>query len=82
MKSYVIESLLADGKSENFDVIYSKSLTAYRNHTPGSWAYKTGYLRNELPINIYNQVVDTRHRPNMNALQNFIRGHEILVYFV
>ena len=30
LKSYVIEALLADSKSENFDVIYNKSLTAYR----------------------------------------------------
>ena len=36
LKSYVVEALLADSKSENFDVIYNKSLTAYRNHTPGS----------------------------------------------
>lgn len=36
LKSYVIEALLADSKSENFDVIYNKSLTAYRNYTPGA----------------------------------------------
>lgn len=29
-------------------------------------------LRNELPINIYNQVVGTQHTPNMLDLQNFI----------
>jgi abortive infection bacteriophage resistance protein len=45
LKSYVIEALLADSKSENFDVIYNKSLTAYRNHTPGSKAYKTEYTK-------------------------------------
>lgn len=45
LKSYVIEALLADSKSENFDVIYSKSLTAYRNHTPGSKAYKAEYTK-------------------------------------
>lgn len=45
LKSYVIEALLADGKSENFDVIYNKSLTAYRNHTPGSKAYKNEYSK-------------------------------------
>ena len=45
LKSYVIEALLADSKSENFDVIYNKSLTAYRNHTPGSRAYKTEYTK-------------------------------------
>ena len=45
LKSYVIEALLADSKSENFDVIYNKSLTAYRNYTPGSHAYKTEYTK-------------------------------------
>lgn len=45
LKSYVIEALLADSKSENFDDIYNKSLTAYRNHTPGSKAYKAEYTK-------------------------------------
>lgn len=45
LKSYVIEALLAHSKSENFDVIYNKSLTAYRNHTPGSKAYKDEYTK-------------------------------------
>ena len=45
LKSYVIEALLADSKSENFDVIYNKSLTAYRNHTPGSNPYKAEYTK-------------------------------------
>ena len=45
LKSYVIEALLANSKSENFDVIYNKSLTAYRNHTPGSRAYKMEYTK-------------------------------------
>ena len=45
LKSYVIEALLADSKSENFDVIYNKSLTAYRNHTPGSDPYKKAYAK-------------------------------------
>lgn len=45
LKSYVIEALLADSKSENFDVIYNKSLTSYKNHTPGSRAYKEEYTK-------------------------------------
>lgn len=45
LKSYMIESLLNHSKSENFDVIYNKSLTAYRNHSPGSKAYKTEYTK-------------------------------------
>lgn len=45
LKSYMIEALLEHSKSENFDVIYNKSLTAYRNHTPGSKAYKEEYTK-------------------------------------
>ena len=37
-----------------------------------SYQQQTEYLRNELPINIYNQVVGTQHRSNMNVLQKFI----------
>lgn len=44
-KSYVIEALLADSKSENFEDIYNKSLVAYRNHKPGSKAYKDAYTK-------------------------------------
>ena len=37
-----------------------------------SYQQQTDYLRRELPINIYNQVVGTQHRSSMRALQNFI----------
>lgn len=45
LKSYVIEALLAHSKSDNFDVIYNKSLTSYRNHKPGSKTYKDKYTK-------------------------------------
>ncbi len=45
LKSYVIEALLNDSKSENWDTIYSKSITAYKKHSPGSKAYKTEYTK-------------------------------------
>lgn len=44
----------------------------YSANIVASYQQQTEYLRNELPINIYNQVVGTQHRPNMNALQKFI----------
>jgi len=34
-----------------------------------SYQQQTEYLRNELPINIYSQVVGTQHRNNMSALK-------------
>ena len=45
LKSYVIEALLNDCKSENFDDIYNKSLTAYKSYKSGSSAYKNAYIR-------------------------------------
>ena len=45
LKSYVIEALLADSKSEKKKKKNNKSLTAYRNYTPGSRAYKTEYTK-------------------------------------
>ena len=45
LKNYVIEALLADSKSENFDIIYNKSLTAYRTHQQGSDTYKKEFSK-------------------------------------
>ncbi len=43
LKSYVIESVLLDSKSENLDVIFNKSITGYRSCAPGSKAYHAQY---------------------------------------
>ena len=45
LKSYVIESVLADSKSENLDVIFNKSITDYKVYTPGSKQYKDAYTK-------------------------------------
>lgn len=45
LKSYFIEALLNDSKSENFEIIYNKSLTAYRNHNSSSDKYKEEYVK-------------------------------------
>lgn len=45
LKSYAIEALLQDSKSENWDTIYGKSITAYKAHTRGSKAYTSEYTK-------------------------------------
>ena len=37
-----------------------------------SYQQLTSYLRNEIPVNIYDQIVGTQHKSNMMLLQNFI----------
>lgn len=39
LKSYVIEAVLQDSKSENLDVIFNKSITDYQSYAPGSKQY-------------------------------------------
>ena len=43
LKSYVIEAVLQDSKSENLDVVFNKSITAYQSYTPGSPQYHKQY---------------------------------------
>ena len=37
-----------------------------------SYQQQTEFLRNDLPISIYNQILGTQHKSNLLALQNFI----------
>lgn len=79
-KEEIIQIIL---KSETKQQVNNGLLKLYSDGTVVSHIYKTIQPliselpgkeddSNELPINIYNQVVGTQHRPNMNALQKFI----------
>lgn len=45
LKSYVIESVLAESKSENLDTIFNTSVTDYRSYTPGSDQYQKQFTK-------------------------------------
>ena len=45
LKSYVIEAVLQDSKSENLDVVFNKSITAYQSYAPGSQQYHKQYTK-------------------------------------
>ena len=45
LKSYVIEAVLQDSKSENLDVIFNKSITDYQSYAPGSKQYHKQYVK-------------------------------------
>ena len=45
LKSYVIESVLKDSKSENLDTIFNHSITDYRSYTPGTNSYHKQYTK-------------------------------------
>ena len=72
LKSYVIESLLKDSKSENFDIIFNKSLISYKAHSHGTRSYKDAYTkRMNLKIKIYSALVRDYHKRSVvRKLQN------------
>ncbi len=45
LKSYVIEAVLADSRSENLNIIFNRSLTHYRNFPHGSSKYKSQFSK-------------------------------------
>ncbi len=45
LKSYVIEAVLQDSKSENLDVIFNQSITTYKAYAPGSNQYQKQYAK-------------------------------------
>lgn len=45
LKSYVIESVLQDSNSENLEVIFNKSITAYKSCSPKSQEYHKQYAK-------------------------------------
>lgn len=45
LKSYVIEAVLKDSNSENLDVIFNKSITAYKAYARGNQQYHKQYAK-------------------------------------
>ena len=71
LKSYVIEALLLDSKSENFDVIYNKSLTSYKNHSAGSSSYKSEYTKR----------MDLKGKINSALIRNYNKRDVVAHFF-
>lgn len=69
LKSYVIESVLVDSKSENLDTIFTKSITDYRSYAPGSDRYHKQYTkRMTLKSKINNALIRdySNHKQTVN----------------
>ena len=67
LKSYVIESILLDSKSENLDVILNKSITNYRSSRKGSENYHKQY---EKRMSLKGKINSALLRDYANKRQN------------
>lgn len=66
LKSYVIESVLLDSKSENLDVIFNRSITNYRLYPRGSDTYHKQY---EKRMNLKGKINNALLRDYSNKKQ-------------
>ncbi len=71
LKSYFLESLLADSQAEELSVIYKKSLTNYKKYKCGSREYKKEYAR----------VINLQTRINSALMRDYNQGKEVVNHF-
>ena len=71
LKSYAIEAVLQDAKSENLDDIFEKSITDYRFLKKGSMAYHNSYSkRMALKVKINNVLINS-YNHSFNDIVNY-----------
>lgn len=71
LKSYAIEAVLQDAKSENLDDIFEKSITEYRFLKKDSMAYHNSYSkRMALKVKINNVLINS-YNHSFNDIVNY-----------
>lgn len=72
LKSYAIEAILQDAKSENLDDIFEKSNTDYRFLKKDSMAYHNSYSkRMALKVKINNALINSYNHSSNNIVNHF-----------
>lgn len=73
LKSYAIEAVLQDAKSENLDDIFEKSITDYRFLKKDSMAYHNSYSkRMALKVKINNALINSYNHSSNDIVNHFL----------
>lgn len=71
LKSYVIEAVLSDSKSENMDTIFNKSITGYRSFPAGSPQYHKEFAKRMTLKNKINNALIRDYSNNRQTVNHF-----------
>lgn len=71
LKNYVIEAVLNNSKSENFDVIFNNSVTCYRDFTKGSRNYNQAYTKRMKLKGKINSILLRDYGMNQQIVKHF-----------
>lgn len=83
LKSYVIEAVLTDSRSENLNTIFNHSLTYYKMYSPGSKDYKSLFTKRMTLRGSINNTLKRDYR-NKNQIVNhfFDQDREIPIWAI
>lgn len=71
LKSYFIESILENSQSEEMSIVYSRTITNYKNYTKGSNAYKKEFKKR----------MDLQMKINSALIRDYQKGRKIEEHF-
>ena len=78
LKSYAIEAVLKDVKSENLDDIFEKSITEYRFLKKDSMAYHNSYSkRMALKVKSNNALINSYNHSSNDIVNHFLNQTKI-----
>lgn len=81
LKSYAIEAVLQDAKSENLDDIFEKSITEYRFLKKDSMAYHNSYSkRMALKVKINNALISSYNYSSNDIVNHFLNQTKIFQF--
>ena len=76
LKSYALEIIIQDGKTENFSQIYSNLMTDYKSYSNQSDRYKNAYKKRLDTYNRIQNVIATSYASDNNIVSHYLKNDE------
>lgn len=76
IKSYALEIIIQEGKTENFSEIYSNLMTDYKSYSNQSENYKNAYKKRLETFNRIQNVIATSYASDNNIVSHYLKNDE------
>lgn len=76
LKSYALEIIIQDGKTENFSEIYSNLMTDYKSYSNQSNNYKDAYKKRMDTYNRIQNVIANSYASDNNIVSHYLKNDE------
>ena len=76
IKSYALEIIIQEGKTENFSEIYTNLMTDYKSYSNQSENYKNAYKKRLDTFNRIQNVIATSYASDNNIVSHYLKNDE------